>query len=459
MRILYATAELSPVAAVGGLANAAAGLVAELRDQGADVETALPDYAAAELEDEVVVPLDVPSWAAPATARSGVHRAAGPLTLVSVPGIGRPDPYVDEHGEGWPDNDRRFLGFSMAVAALARTRQPDVVHVNDWHAGAALAALEPAQPSVLSIHNIAFQGWTGPEWAARIGPRGAAYLRGDACNPLAGALALAHSVVVVSPTFREEILRPGGGFGLDDLLHERAAAVVGIRNGIDASEWDPAADPYLPAPFDAGDLAPKAATRAAALAATGLSAGPGPLAVVVSRLAEQKGIDLLLPLVPELETAGARLAVLGSGSAAISAELRAAAALHQETLAFVEGYDRRLSHLLIAGGDLLLMPSRFEPCGLTQMQAMRYGTLPVVTDVGGLHDTVVDLDDDPAAGTGWKAPEPTSGAVADAVRRATRGWADPALRAEAQRRGMSADWSWREPAARHLELYRRIAIA
>jgi len=457
VRILYATAELHPVATVGGLAAAAAGLTAELRRQGAEVEVVLPDYGGVALDGETRLQLDVPKWAAPALARSGVHGVAGPLTLVSVPGIARPDPYVDEHGEGWPDNDRRFFAFAAAVAALAWLRRPDMLHLNDWHAATALAAFDSPQPSVLSIHNLAYQGHAARRWAKRLGPRGKAYRYGKACNPLAGAIALADATVVVSPTYREEVRRPEGGCGLDDLLRARGEALVGIRNGIDIALWDPAADPHLPARFDATDLAGKHACRAAALARVGLPDGDGPLAVVVSRLTEQKGIDLLLPLVPELRALGLRLAVLGSGQAALTNDLRAAAERHPRELAFVEGYDEELAHLLIAGADLLLMPSRFEPCGLTQMQAMRYGTLPVVTDVGGLHDTVTDLDEEPMRGTGWRAATLASEAVADAVRRAVAGWRNPDVCRAARQRGMAADWSWREPASRHVDLYRTVA--
>lgn len=457
MRVLYATAELHPVVTVGGLAAAAAGLTAELRRQGAEVEVALPDYAGVALDGEALVDLDVPSWAAPALARTGTHPETGPLTLVSVPGIVRPDPYVDEHGEGWHDNDRRFFAFAAAVAALARLRGPDVLHVNDWHSATALAAFESPPPSVLSIHNLAYQGWAERAWTKRLGPRGDAYRRGKACNPLAGAIALADATVVVSPTYRTEVLRPEGGCGLDDLLRSRGPALHGIRNGIDIALWDPSADPHLPARFDVTDLAGKNASRNAARARIGLPHDDRPLAVVVSRLTEQKGIDLVLPLLPELRTLGLTLAVLGAGQAALTEKLRRAAERQPRELAFVEGYDEGLSHLLIAGADLLLMPSRFEPCGLTQMQAMRYGTLPVVTDVGGLHDTVCDLDEEPARGTGWRATAPTPDAVADAVRRAVAGWHRPDVRRAAQLRGMTADWSWREPASRHLSLYRTIA--
>jgi starch synthase len=455
VRILFATAELAPVAAVGGLAQAGAGLVRELRSAGVEVEVALPDYAGVELEDEERLELDVPEWTRPAAARRGTHTRAGPLTLVSVPGIRRPSPYVDESGSGWPDNDARFLGFSLAVAALARAAPPDVVHLHDWHTAAAVAGLEGI-PVVLSVHNLAYQGWTGPEWLERLGPRGTAFARGGGCNPLAGGIALADAVVVVSPTYREEVLRPESGAGLHALLREREDVLLGIRNGIDAELWDPARDPHLPAPFEADDTAPKALSRAALSSRLGLPDRGGPLAVAVTRLVEQKGIDLLLPLIPELHGLGLHLAILGSGEAGLARALHRQAEEHPVSFAFVEGYDEPLSHLLLGGGDLLLMPSRFEPCGLAQMQAMRYGTLPVVTDVGGLHDTVIDLDEDAGRGTGWRAAAADTPSLRNALVRAVLGWADASVRAGAQRRGMTADWSWAEPAAEHIELYRRL---
>jgi starch synthase len=191
----------------------------------------------------------------------------------------------------------------------------------------------------------------------------------------------------------------------------------------------------------------------------GLPERTGPLAVAVTRLVEQKGFDLVLPLVPELDDLGMQLGILGSGDEWLARALHEASARHPLSLAFVEGYDEPLSHLLLAGGDLLLMPSRFEPCGLAQMQAMRYGTLPLVTDVGGLHDTVVDLDEEPDRGTGWRAATAETTALRDALERAVRGWVDPEIRAAAQHRGMTADWSWAEPAARYGELYRQLADA
>jgi starch synthase len=458
VRVLFATAELAPIAAVGGLAQAAAGLARELHAEGVEVEVVLPDYAGAAPADAELVELEVAGWAAPAVARRARHPHLGGLTLVSVPGIERPHPYVDESGAGWPDNDARFLAFSVAVSALARALRPDVVHLNDWHTSAAAAGLEGI-PVVLSIHNLAYQGQAASEWVERLGPRGAAFARDGGLNPLAGAISLADAVVVVSPTYREEVLRPETGAGLDALLREREASLFGIRNGIDVEAWDPASDPHLPAPFHAGDLTGKSLARDALLLRLGLPPGPEPLAVAVTRLVEQKGIDLLLPLVPELEALGLRLGILGSGDAGLAGALREAAGRSPGTFAFVDGYDEALAHLFFGGGDLLLMPSRFEPCGLAQMQAMRYGTLPVVTDVGGLHDTVSDLDEEPHAGVGWRAAAATTPALREAVERGVRGFGDPGILAAARLRAMTSDWSWAEPAARHVELYRSLASA
>jgi len=458
VKILFVTAELSPVASVGGLANAAAGLVKELRRQGVEVHVAMPDYGGVALAGEEGFGLDVPGWVGGAWVRVGDHPEVGRLHLVHVPGIDRPHPYQQASGEGWWDNDRRFLAFSAAAAALSRRLQPDVLHLNDWHTSTALASFEhhEAPPSVLSIHNLAYQGTCDGGWLGLIGPRSWAYEWWGACNPFKGGLVLADAIVAVSPTYAREITTPGGGYGHDALLRERGDRLVGILNGIDTEVWDPATDRAIAAPFDAKDPSGKEACRAALADRLGLPLGPSPLAVVVTRLTEQKGTDLLPGLIRFLPRLPMRLAILGSGDRGTADALRWAASEHPEHLAFVEGYDNDLSHQLFAGGDLLLMPSRFEPCGLSQMQAMRYGTLPVVTDVGGLHDTVVDADDDPKRGTGWLAERVETGDVLDALHRAGRGWADKRLRKKMTANGMRRDWSWREPALEHVALYERV---
>ena len=457
MRVLFATAELSPLVRVGGLAAAAAGLADELRRLGVDLEIALPDYAGLALADEEVVDLDVVAWAAPARARRGCTADGVDVTLIDVPGIARSHPYLQPDGQGWHDNDERFFRFSAAVAALARLRRPDVLHLNDWHTASALAHLYPAPPTMLTIHTLGYQGRANGGWLAALPRARDAYEHHGDVNPLAGAIRLADVVVAVSPTYAREIVTPEGGFGLDGLLRERGDALVGILNGIDTEAWNPATDPHLPARYDRTDMSGKDIDRAALRAELGLADVAGPLAVVVTRLVDQKGVDLLVPLLPLLDRLPGQVAVLGDGDAHLAAALAAAADGRPDRVAFRRGYDEALAHRLFAGGDLFLMPSRFEPCGLAQMQAMRYGTLPVVTDVGGLHDTVVDVDTDPSRATGVTAAGATSIDLLDAWHRAARAHGNRSRRDAMRRRGMAVDWSWREPALAHIEHYHRIA--
>ena len=461
MRVLFATAELSPIATVGGLAAAAAGLVHELRRQGVDVELAVPDYGGVELSDESTIELDVPAWARPARIRVGDHPVAGRLHLVDVAGMARSHPYLEPDGEGWPDNAERFLRFARAVAARVEQSRPDVLHLNDWHTGAVLAALTDQPPTVVSIHNLAYQGVTAGTWLKRIGPRSRHYEWWGSTNPFTGAFALADSIVAVSPNYAKEILTPEFGCGVDVPLAHRGDALTGILNGIDTDVWDPSTDRHVVSTFDSQHLDAKGPNRAALLERLGFAVntvhgGDVPLAVAVTRLTDQKGIDLLVPLLALLREIPMRLAVLGSGDARLTAILHAAAIAHPDSFAFVEGYDEPLSHLMFAGADLFVMPSRFEPCGLTQMQAMRYGTIPIVTGVGGLVDTVPDADVDRANGRGFVAARPASTDLLAAMFRACRRVTDRRRRITLQRRGMTVDWSWRRPAADYLELYQRL---
>jgi starch synthase len=454
MHIVFATAELSPVATVGGLAAAAAGLVRELRALGHRVDLLLPDYGSVELTAEQTMDLAVPTWAAPSRFRTGRHSVIGELGLISVPGIARSHPYLRPDGQGWPDNTERFFAYARAVAAYVEQVNPDVVHLNDWHTATALAALDGSIPSVLSLHNLAYQGTASVDWLTKIGPRGRHYEWWGSVNPLTGAIALADRVIAVSPNYAKEIRTPDGGFGIHEALGYRGEAVVGILNGIDTAIWDPMNDPLLVRPFSADDLPARDQSRLDLRAKMGFADDLIPLATVVTRLTDQKGIDLLLPLIPLLSQVPLRLAILGSGDADLTAQLHAAAAQHSENFAFVEGYDEALSHQMFAGADLYLMPSRFEPCGLTQMQAMRYGAIPVVTAVGGLVDTVIDLDLDPRHGTGGVASSADSAAFLAAIFRVARRITDQRRRERIQRRIMSIDWSWSQPAQKYVTIYR-----
>jgi starch synthase len=459
MKVMLASAEFFPLTKVGGLGVAVAGLVDELRRQGIEVDVVLPDYAGAPIEDETVEVLRVAEFAAPATARTGNHELIGAVTLVSTAGIAKPHPYVQADGHGWPDNDRRFFGFAAAVAALAARRKPDVLHLNDWHSAAALAFLPTPPPTVFTVHTLGYQGRTAPGWLADLELHRAAYENEGDTNPMAGALRLANTVITVSPNYAAEICTPQVGNGLDEVLTTLGDRLVGIRNGIDTAVWDPANDPALVVPFTASQPSGKAANRAALLRELGFPDDGLPLTVSVGRLVDQKGFDLLVPIVPLLRGLRMRLAVLGSGDRVVVEQLTALAETHPDVFVFHNGYDESLAHRLTAGGDLFVMPSRFEPCGLAQMQAMRYGTIPVVTDVGGLHDTVLDADAHPNEGTGFVATEVDTMHLVDALHRAARACGDPARRRSIQQRGMRTDWSWQIPAADHIAIYRRLSAA
>ncbi|MEM9607321.1 MAG: glycogen/starch synthase [Actinomycetota bacterium] len=458
MRVLMATAELTPLASTGGLGAAVSGLVRALRSRGdLEVELVLPDYGGVELGGETVLDLSVPSWAGWARARSGTHPTNDALHLVSVPAMARPHPYVDPvTGVAWADNDRRFFSYCAGVAALAEELDVDVVHINDWHTAAVLPLLAEPRPSVLTIHNLAYQGNADAMWLDLLGPRSVPYRRYDHTIPLAGAIASADRVIAVSPNYANEIRTPEGGMGLYEDLVARGDDLVGIRNGIDVEMWDPSTDTDLPTTYDRGSLGDRPTNTAALRRQLGLAESSGPLIGTVTRFTHQKGVDRVLALTPYLAGMDAQLVILGSGDPDLAAAGAAAAAADPARVALIDDYDPVLAHRIFGAADLFAMPSRFEPCGLAQMQAMQYGCLPVVTDVGGLHDTVTDLDADDDAGTGFVAVTNDDLGWLDVVHRAVRGWRDLDRRRRAQRNGMSDDWSWDEPAAEHVAIYREI---
>lgn len=455
MKVLFATAELRPLVSAGGLGEAAAGLTAALRDRGLDVLTVLPDYHRWPLTDEQVVELDVPDWAAPATVRHGVHPDVGELALIDVPGIERPDPYVDADGQGWADNEHRFAAFSVAVAALAYVWAPDVVQLNDWHTALAPAFLPHDLPTVMTIHNLGHQGWAGSWWLHRLPQHREAYGHGDAVNMLAGAIRLCDRVVAVSPGYVDEILTEEAGLGLHHVLAGRGDDLRGILNGIDTRVWDPAIDPSAPH-FSVDELDAKDDARQALLAHAGWDDTGDPLIVMVTRLVDQKGVDLAFEAARFLGGMRARLLVLASGEPGLAQWGHWLEHTQPDRFWFHEGYDAPLSHLMFAGGDLLLMPSRFEPCGLAQMQAMAYGTIPVVTPVGGLGDTVIDADLD-KEGNGFVADGVDAVSVVDALHRALRSARHKGRKRSIQRRGMTRDWSWADPAKEFHDLYLELA--
>jgi starch synthase len=382
-------------------------------------------------------------------------------------------PYGDGSGHAFIDNHRRFALLCLAAARLAEGANadwvPQVLHGHDWHAGLALAYLAFARragrasaASVFTIHNLAFQGLFTRSHFNEMGLPVEAWSQHGVefhgqLSFMKAALHYADRITTVSPTYAREIQGPELGVGLDGLLRERAAVVSGILNGVDDAVWDPAHDGAIAATYDARRLAGKAACKAALQSECGLEPrADRPLFSAVSRLTEQKGLQLVVEAIDELLARGGQLAVLGSGDAALEAALRAGALRHPGGVALRQGYDEALSHRIFAGSDVTLVPSRFEPCGLTQLYALRYGSLPLVRRTGGLADTVVDctiedLADERATGFVFERFE--AGEFVRALRRAFALWQRPRDWRTVQRRGMAQRFGWGEAARRYLALY------
>ena len=468
LRVLHVAAEIFPLVKTGGLADVAAALPPALAAQGADVRLLLPGLPPV---------LDAVHDARPLLPLGPVFGAArGSLVLARMPGSALPvyvldlpylyrrggGPYADERGHEWPDNLARFAALGWAAAHLAFGEldvawTPQVVHAHDWHAAMVCAylAAHPPTPvaSVFTIHNLAYQGVFPHEDAPLLGlpsrfmtPQGLEY-HGQICFMKAG-LKFADRVSTVSPGYAREIATPEYGAGLDGVIRGRGRDVVGILNGIDTAVWDPARDPALAAPYDRDALPGKAIVKAALQRECGLDEDAGaPLLAVVSRLTGQKGLDLVLAALPALLRDGAQLVVQGSGDAALEQAFVEAARTSPRSVSVYPGYDEARAHRVIAGADVMLVPSRFEPCGLTQLYALRYGTVPLVRRVGGLADTVDE------GRTGFLFDEPSALALQAAFERALQAWRDPARWQALMRAGMTQELSWEGPAREYLALY------
>ncbi len=461
MRILFATSEAVPYWKTGGLADVARSLPDALVRRGHDVWLMLPLYADARRS----IPLEEAGSASIAwpggtrTVRYFLHHppSGAPALFVDAPeAFDAPDPYASDPASPL-EAGLRFALFSRAVVERARALGVDVVHANDWPTGlvpvyARIDGLEA--PVVFAIHNLAYQGNFDPAILAAAGISESFFtldgleFYGQASFLKAG-LALADRLVTVSPTYAREIQTEAFGAGLHGLLAHRADRLQGILNGIDADHWNPATDPAIPARYDADSIERKEIDRDALLHELKLD-GRGPVFAIVSRLVHQKGIDLVLAALPGMVRAGARLAALGTGDPALERALRDAADRYPRRVAAVIGFDDALARRIYAGSDFFLMPSRYEPCGLGQMIAQRYGTVPVVRHTGGLVDTVVD------AVTGFAFLSPTADALLDAVVRACAAWNGSGWR-DLQKRCMELDWSWTRSAAEYEALYESVA--
>jgi starch synthase len=474
IRALSVVSEVFPLVKTGGLADVAGALPAALAPLEVELRTLVPGYPAvlAALEGaETVLERDL--FGAPARVLAGV--AAG----LSVFAIDAPhlytragNPYTGPDGADWADNPLRFAGLARVGADLGLGAfagfVPDIVHAHDWQAGLAPAYLHyersAGRPAtVMTIHNLAFQGQIPASLLGVLGLPAFSYtVEGveyyGAIGMLKAGVRLADRVTTVSPTYAVEIQTPAGGMGMDGLLASRAGVLSGIANGIDTTVWNPAADALIAAPYDARRRGRRGRNKAALAARLGLDCGPERLLFgMVSRLSEQKGIDLILAALPALLGADACLAVLGSGDAALRDGLVAAASTYPGRVGVMVGYDEALAHLMQAGCDALLVPSRFEPCGLTQLCALRYGAVPVVSRVGGLADTVIDANlAATAAGvaTGVQFEPVTVGALSGAIARTARLWGDRKGWQRMQANGMGTDVGWSGPARAYAALYR-----
>ena len=468
MKVLSVASECAPFVKTGGLADVVGALPGALAPLGAEMRVLLPGYPG--------VKAALPEGA---ESRRIDHLPDGPAHLVCARAAGidlmvldsprlfdRPgSPYLGPDGTDWPDNHLRYGALCRLAARVATEGtgggwRPDVVHLHDWQAGLTAAYLKlgrrPAPPSLVTVHNIAFQGLFPPETTAPLGlpeagfhPEGFEYF--GRLGFLKAGLVYADRVSTVSPTYARELMRPEFGMGLEGVVASRRAAVHGILNGIDLEVWNPQNDPRIPVPYSARTPARKAGNRLALARRLGLDAGgEGPLFCVVSRLARQKGLDLLLEALPRLLARGASLAVLGAGDPGLERGFRAAAGAHPGRVGVVVGHDEPLAHLIQAGSDAIVVPSRFEPCGLTQLCGLRYGTVPVVARTGGLADTVIDANDAAlraGAATGFQFSPVAAAPLADAIDRACDAFADRTLWSAMVRRAMRHPVGW-EPSAR-----------
>ena len=478
--------ECEPWAKTGGLGDVVDALARALGHPAADgtrrvdapVDVFLPRYRAIAVPaDAATTAVRVPDPVSPDGARDvsivSVDADGYRLRLVDLPAAFDRDGYYGTTAGDHPDNAWRFgmLCRSALETIRVEARPVDVVHVHDWQGAPAVLYRDAwywgdftlgRTAFVLTLHNPAYHGWTHAPDVWTLGLPGGF---GDAfgLDILRTGIERAEMVNTVSPTFAREARTPEMGKGLDWALAGRGDRFVGILNGIDTAQWDPATDAALPATYGPGSLAGKAACRAALARELGFDpAAPGPIAGAVGRLDPQKGFDLVADAAPGMVASGVRLVVLGSGDPAIADRLREAAALHPDSVAVRETFDRDLARRIYAGSDLFLMPSRFEPSGQSQMIAMRYGTPPVVRATGGLADSVVDADASPGQGTGWTFVEETGAALAAAVARARAAFADPDRTRwdGVVARGMAHDWSWEAgPVAGYLEMYQRAIAA
>jgi starch synthase len=483
MKVLHVGAEVFPLVKTGGLADVLGALPQALIAQGADVRLLLPGlpaFADAVLHQKTVLEFGPLFGAARVRLRLGqMPYSHVPAYVIDAPYLYRRDgsPYQSSDGNEWGDNLQRFamlgwIGARLAAGELDPDWTPQVLHAHDWHAAMSCAYVSAHPPTraatVYTVHNLAYQGLFAHgdfrllDLPSRYMAHTGLEFHGQLSFMKAG-LKFAKRVTTVSPTYAREIATHEFGVGLDGVIRGRGGDVSGVLNGVDGDVWNPADDNALPAHYSPAQMAGKARCKQALQRELGLAEKADvPLFGVVSRLTSQKGLDLVLGALPGLVQRGGQLALQGSGEPGLEAAFREAAKAQPQQVGVRIGYDEAFAHRLIAGADAILVPSRFEPCGLTQMYGLRYGTLPIVRRVGGLTDTVVDataenLKADRATGFVFEAA--SVAALDGALQRAAEVFTkDRDTWEKLQRRAMAQDFSWRGAAAQYLELYRSITV-
>ncbi len=476
MKILMASSEMAPLVRTGGLGDVLETLPVEIQHLGHEVSVVLPLYRSVQENPRVSlkktgVRFGVYVGHKRVDAEIFEHFTERGVQVFLV----RCDEYFDrsgiygpDHGGAYGDNAERFIFFNRAVVELACRLDPapDVLHAHDWQGGLIPAMVhQQALPfkTVFTIHNVAYQGsfWgmdfgltglPGPYFS----PGGVEFF--GALNFLKAATVFADAVTTVSERYAHDLQTPEFGAGLHEVMGEQSGRLVGILNGADYETWDPAADAVLPARYTAESLAGKAKCRKALLERLGLAKNPqGPVFGMVTRLAEQKGFDILLPLLDRLLSDDVRLVILGEGDPKYARELMIAQKKHRERFAFQRDFDDGLAHLIEAGADVTLIPSHFEPCGLSAMYSLKYGAVPIARAIGGLHQIIRDYDPATGEGNGLMFYDYSQDALWDAILRARRLFGKPKEWAGLVQRAMAADFSWPKAAAEYVKVYERVA--
>ena len=468
MRVLMVASEAAPFAKTGGLADVVGSLPGALRPHGVDAAILIPRYGSIDLRTLTRIYDSLSIWLAGTRYDTNVYLALGdtPFYFLDCPPLYAREGLYGAGGVDFPDNHIRFAVLSRAALEVARRiYPPDVIQCHDWQTGLVPVYLHSTfvrDPTFLgartlfTIHNLGYQGLFPPAALADLGLDATVFTPASLefwgrVNLMKGGLVYSDAVNTVSPTYAREIQTPEYGFGLDGVLRARSDVLSGILNGVDYSEWNPETGPYIPAGYSSDDLSGKTACKQALLREFGLpdSALDAPLIGIVSRFTVQKGADLIASAAADLAAEGIFLCVLGTGDPEYEALFLSLAARHPGRVALRLGFDNALAHLIEAGADIFLMPSKYEPCGLNQMYSLRYGTIPVVRATGGLNDTI-------EAGTGFKFAEYSGTAMLGAIRAAVAAFRDREGWQAMMRRAMAQDFSWNVSAAAYAALYRRM---